>query len=133
MHINISKLRSRPRWPLFSNLLTYVQNCVLIVSLKIKSLVHVPEQVASARRKLICFQQNTCYCEKLPTKEHGRPLLLGQSKLYKNISTFEKRGHLCPDLNIEILICTQSIGNQLSFTVCLMFIASWIHFQSAFI
>ena len=46
------------------------------------------------------------------------------------MSEFEKRGHFGPDLSnyFEILICSETIGNQLSFTACFMFIAAWIHF-----
>ena len=49
------------------------------------------------------------------------------------VSRFEKRGHFGPDLNFEMLICTESIGNQLSFAACFMFIAACIHFLCAFI
>ena len=42
---------------------------------------------------------------------------------YLFVSGFEKRGHFGPDLNFEILISTEIIGNQLSFTTCFMFIA----------
>ena len=49
------------------------------------------------------------------------------------VSGFEKRGHFGPDLNFEILICTEIIGNQLSFTACFMFVAAWIHFLCPFI
>ena len=45
-----------------------------------------------------------------------------------DVSGFEKRGHFGPDLNCEILICSETIGNRLSFTVCFMFIAALIHF-----
>ena len=34
-----------------------------------------------------------------------------------------KKGHFGPDLNFEILICTEITGNQPSFTACFMFIA----------
>ena len=44
------------------------------------------------------------------------------------VSGFEKKGHFGPDLNFEILICTEIIRNQLSFTACFMFIAAWGHF-----
>ena len=43
------------------------------------------------------------------------------------LSGFEKKGHLGPDLNSEILICSETIGNQQSFTACFMFIDAWIH------
>ena len=36
-------------------------------------------------------------------------------------------------IRTEILICTETIGGQLSFTACFMFVAAWIHFLSAFI
>ena len=49
------------------------------------------------------------------------------------MSGFEKRGYFGPDLNFEILICSEIIGNQLSFDACFMFIAAWIHFLCAFI
>ena len=39
------------------------------------------------------------------------------------VSGFEKRSHF-----IETLIWSESIGNQLSFNACFMFIAVWIHF-----
>ena len=51
-------------------------------------------------------------------------------KLY--VSGFEKRGHFGPDLNFEILICFETIENQLSFTACFMFLATWIHFLCTF-
>ena len=38
------------------------------------------------------------------------------------MSGFEKRGHFGPDLNFEILICSETIGNQLSLTACFTFI-----------
>ena len=38
------------------------------------------------------------------------------------MSGFEKRGHFTPDLNFEILICSEIIGNQLSFGACVIFI-----------
>ena len=44
------------------------------------------------------------------------------------VSGFEERGHFGPDINFEILICTELVLNQLSFTACFMFIAVWIHF-----
>ena len=43
------------------------------------------------------------------------------------MSGFEKRGHFGPDLNFDILIYTEIIGNLLSFTACFMFVAAWIH------
>ena len=49
------------------------------------------------------------------------------------VSGFEKSGHFAPNLNFEILICSESIGNQLSFAACFMIIASWIHFLCTFI
>ena len=49
------------------------------------------------------------------------------------MSGFEKRSHFGPDLNFEILICTETRGNQLSFIACFMFVAAWIHFLCAFI
>ena len=49
------------------------------------------------------------------------------------VSRFEKRGHFGPDLNFEILKCSETIGNQLSFTACFMYIAAWIHFFCTFI
>ena len=52
---------------------------------------------------------------------------------YIYVSGFKKRGHFGRDLNFEILICTEIIGNQLSFTACFTFIAAWIHFLCAFI
>ena len=51
----------------------------------------------------------------------------------KYVSRFEKRGHFGPELNFEIVICTEIIGIQLSFTACFMFIAAWIHFLCLFI
>ena len=49
------------------------------------------------------------------------------------VSGFEKRGHFGPALNLEILISSENIGNQLSFPASSMFIAAWIHFLYAFI
>ena len=49
------------------------------------------------------------------------------------MSQFEKRGHFGPDLNFEILIFSEIIGNQLSFAAGFMFIAALIHFLCAFI
>ena len=48
------------------------------------------------------------------------------------LSEFEERGHFCPDINFEILICSESIGNQLLFNACFMFIAVWIHLLCMF-
>ena len=53
--------------------------------------------------------------------------------MYVCVSRFEKWVHFGPDLNFEILICTEIIGNQLSFTACFMFVAACIHFLCAFI
>ena len=52
---------------------------------------------------------------------------------YAYVSGFEKRGHFGADLNFEILICAETVGNQLSFTACFMFIAARIHFLCVFI
>ena len=49
------------------------------------------------------------------------------------VSGFEKRGHFRPDLNFEILICTEITGNQRSFTASFMFIATRIDFLNALI
>ena len=49
------------------------------------------------------------------------------------VSGFEKKGHFAPDLNFEILISSEIIGNQLTFAACFMFIAARIHFLCAFI
>ena len=51
----------------------------------------------------------------------------------KYVSGFEKSGHIGPDLNFEILICSENVGNQLSFDAYFMVIAAWIHFLCAFI
>ena len=48
------------------------------------------------------------------------------------VSGFEKKGHFGPDLNVEILICSETIRNELCFTARFMFIATWIHFLWAF-
>ena len=58
---------------------------------------------------------------------------LHMSTLKPYVSGFEKRGHFGPDLNFETLICSENIGNQLSFDTCFMFIAAWIHLLCAFI
>ena len=52
---------------------------------------------------------------------------------YIYVSGFEKRGHFGPVLNYQILICTEIIGNQQSFTACFMFIAAWNHLLCTFI
>ena len=52
---------------------------------------------------------------------------------YSNVSGFEKRGHFGPDLDFEILISSESIGNQLSFNAWFSFIAAWVHFLCAYI
>ena len=44
------------------------------------------------------------------------------------VSGFEKRGHTGLVLNFEVLILSENIGNQLSFTASFMFIPAWIHF-----
>ena len=49
------------------------------------------------------------------------------------MSGFEKRGHFGPDFNFEILIFSDTIGNQLSFDACFMFIDAWIHYLCTFI
>ena len=49
------------------------------------------------------------------------------------VSKFKKRGHFGPDLNFAILICTEIKENQLSFTACFMFIATWTDILSVFI
>ena len=47
-----------------------------------------------------------------------------------NVSEFEKKGHFGPDPNFEIMVCSESIRNQLSFIACFMFIAVKINFYA---
>ena len=49
------------------------------------------------------------------------------------VSVLEKKGQFGPDLNIEILICSESRKNKLFFNACFMFVATWIHFLWVFI
>ena len=39
-----------------------------------------------------------------------------------------KNGQFGPDLNIEILICSESRKNKLSFNTCFIFIVAWVRF-----
>ena len=66
-------------------------------------------------------------------KRMGVALLRPFIRLVTNVSGFEKRGHFDPDVNLEILLFTEIIGNQLSFAACLMFTAARIHFLCMFI
>ena len=56
-------------------------------------------------------------------------LEMEQCRNIRVVSGFENG----PDFNFEILICSETIGYQLSFSACFMFIAAWIHFLSALI